>query len=153
MTYVTADYIRRRLGQVQTNASSLAADIEGFLADSEASPEVRAEFLSYVAVLEALGLKRGDTATPTETEWDVRFGVTALGAFTTHIISAAPTEVKRVFVLLAPALAWMYPGPGETRALQEIERLCAENKKLRAYYDTFDSILGGTDPGKTPVQP
>jgi hypothetical protein len=102
---------------------------------------------------EVRALKRGDTATPTETEWEVRFGVTALGAFTAHIISAAPTEVKRVFVLLAPALAWMYPGPGETRALQEIERLCAENKKLRAYYDTFDSILGGTDPGKTPVQP
>ena len=31
--------------------------------------------------------------------------------------------------------------------------LRAENKKLRAYYDTFDNILGGATAEKSPVQP
>ena len=102
-------------------------------------------------------MKHQETATPTElvtaaaspppTEWDVRFGVTALGAFTTHITGTAPGEVKRVFILLAPAMAWLYPGPGETKALRENERLKKELDRERGIYRENGHVWESTHDG------
>ena len=67
-----------------------------------------------------------------QTDWEVRFGVTSLGGVVSHISGAAPGEVRRVFASLAPALAWLYPGPREAKAQNEVAALREKVDALEA---------------------
>jgi hypothetical protein len=58
-------------------------------------------------------------------EWDIRLGVTALGGVVTIWAKNAPDSAKQIVAMLAPALAWLYPGPGEAKALRELAELRA----------------------------